>query len=954
MSYRELCVLLPCHGLEDFPVHHRGMEADNLLSAWTTPWHPALIASAGKAPTWRRADDPPSPLEETLLVVPHISRDDIPSGLANRVAEGRGTLVDQQQREAMLAAALEPLGDLGDRPHPDLVADFLALGYCFLQVELLTRQMRYASNLDEFRFRETLVQAARHAVEGNDEEARKQLATCFDLLGEERDHYYSVDAFLVDLTLLAPTTLGPSLSQQLASDSPQNLLLTGEILQQLADTEPETLQSLRNALEQDRVGLIGGEQRETPVPLESLETWRESLATGLETFEKILRRRPLVFGRRQYGLSPLMPQVLHRFDFHGALHATLDDGQFPEASQVKTRWEGVDGTAMDAIARVPLDAQQPGTFLSLALRLGESMDMDHVATLCLAHWPGHVSRWYDELRRITRYTAALGRFTTIEHYFRETVLPGHLDRFTSDQYRSPYLAQRLERHETDPISSAQQYWRETIHRRHETVLQGLHRVLTEVFPSPSQPTSTAPPDKSSPPTPSPSPLKQLSQTLQTQPGKTTQSGTTTPQGGGGGENGGYLVFNPSPFARRLALQFPSSAPLAESAECIAKEWTGDQVRAVVEVPSCGFAWLEGGEASQSELAKTQKIAKRRSRRNPLLAEEGVLRNEYFEARVHPETGGLLSIRSFTGRGNLLSQQLGFRLPPQPRPHGSENQPESPTQHYTRMVSQSQKVVTASAVHGEIRTEGVLIDEEQQEEVARFVQIMRVWRGKRNLELEIQLTPHRPPRADPWNSYYASRFAWGDEEALLARSFQETRQSTKLSRVEAPHYFEIDNGHQKVAVLTGGLPFHRIVGNRALDTLLIVHGESQRTFRLGIGVELSHPYLEALDLLSTPLVQSMPAPPHGAPSGWFFQTGVKNVELTHLEPLLEEGRCVGLRFRLLETAGVHTRLKLASLHPFRAARQINGLGRSLGECTLDEGRVTLSIARHEWIELEARW
>ena len=40
------------------------------------------------------------------------------------------------------------------------VADFFALGFSYLQVELLTRQMRYSSRLDEDRFRTDLIEAA--------------------------------------------------------------------------------------------------------------------------------------------------------------------------------------------------------------------------------------------------------------------------------------------------------------------------------------------------------------------------------------------------------------------------------------------------------------------------------------------------------------------------------------------------------------------------------------------------------------------------------------------------------------------------------------------------------------------------------------------------------------------------------------------------------------------------
>src|SRR6185369_11444716 len=96
-------------------------------------------------------------------------------------------------------------------PSADLAADFLALGYCYLQIELLTRQMRYASNLDETYFKGTAVTAAVAAVEGNIELAREKLSACFNVLAEERDHYYPVDAFVLDLNLTASTTLGKSL-----------------------------------------------------------------------------------------------------------------------------------------------------------------------------------------------------------------------------------------------------------------------------------------------------------------------------------------------------------------------------------------------------------------------------------------------------------------------------------------------------------------------------------------------------------------------------------------------------------------------------------------------------------------------------------------------------------------------------------------------------------------------
>ena len=66
-----------------------------------------------------------------------------------------------------------------------------------MQVELLTRQMRYASNLDEVYFNNTILAAAQAYVDADQQKTKELLQSCFDVLGEERDHFYPVDAHLM-------------------------------------------------------------------------------------------------------------------------------------------------------------------------------------------------------------------------------------------------------------------------------------------------------------------------------------------------------------------------------------------------------------------------------------------------------------------------------------------------------------------------------------------------------------------------------------------------------------------------------------------------------------------------------------------------------------------------------------------------------------------------------------
>ena len=80
--------------------------------------------------------------------------------------------------------------------------------------------MRYGSTIDAERFHEHLLTAANAAVAGN---ARRgphgALGLTFNVLVEARGKYYPVDTCLMDLTLVASTTLGASLRQELPARS---------------------------------------------------------------------------------------------------------------------------------------------------------------------------------------------------------------------------------------------------------------------------------------------------------------------------------------------------------------------------------------------------------------------------------------------------------------------------------------------------------------------------------------------------------------------------------------------------------------------------------------------------------------------------------------------------------------------------------------------------------------
>jgi alpha-mannosidase len=954
MKYAELIILAPCYSLEDFPMYPTGAEADGLLAAWTSLWHPALLAAAGGLPTLVRADTPPDQVRGRLLVVPTAGEAELDAEWPARAELEEAVLIrGRTDRPAILAHALQHL-DGGDAGVPaDLAEDFFALGFCYLQVQLLTRQMRYSSSLDEGRFRSDLLSAARAALQDDGQLARQHLAGCFDALADERNHYYPVDVYLVDLTVVAPETFGPALRAELAAGVPGNWLISGQTLQLLAEDDPPLAGRVREAVAAGSVGLIGGEQQELPQPLLSPETSLRQLRLGWETCRRVVGRPPAVFGRRRFGLTPDWPQLLSRLGYRGGLHATLDDGRFPESSQSKTCWEGSGGGCLDALARVPLDAARPESFLNLPAQLSESMDMDHVATRCFAHWPGRASPWYEDLRRAARFGTALGKFVTLATYFEETADTGQHDRFADDAYRSPYLQQAVSAGVSHPISWAVRYWRQLVAVDR---LRGLLTLLTG--------TGMAPTDI-------PEAMRRIEDLACRVDGQADyRSGEPdatldrdladcrrfllrSPDAGGeapaghepsGGASERLLVLNPCSFVRRMVVETSSIGTAAEVRPVYAAGPAGQRQLTIVDVPPMGLALLAPASPTRSG---------KRPDRTVSVVEDNGLRNEFLTARIDPATGALQSLADYTSGRPRLSQKLALRSVPPRTGHAWIDRKR--TASYSVMAADEVTVTENGMLRGEITTRGRLLDEAGHI-VARFVQRYALVRGSRVLELEIELRPEpgSEPGPEPWESYFACRFAWPDESALVARGTRLRKLETTARRLEAPLFVEIDSGRHRAVILTGGLPFHRRIGSRALDTLLIVRGETERNFRIGLGLDVAHPVRAAWQLLDAePLCLAAP-PTVTSPAAWLFHIDARNIIVTHWEPLIGDGALRGCRLRLLETEGHAARVRLRAFRSPRRARLLGFDGQPVADCHVEEDTVHVEMQAGQWRQLEVVW
>lgn len=1057
MNIEHLTVLLPCYTLEDLDLRRGADEAEQLLAAWTALWHPVLIHRAGCTPGWLSAEQPPPEPANHLLALPPCCEALLPDGWAQR-AEAAGSRVVRTERSRavtveLLLASLEPAaetpaagakaadvclppaepgGAASPQPtaraalpaDPELVADFFALGFCHLCVELLTRQLRYMSNLDQSSFQQKLLAAARDGLAGGHQAAREHIQAAFDLLYEAREYFYPVESYLIDLTLVANTTLGEPLRRELRSGRPCNLLLCAEMLEQLAAAEPETLAELRTALKRGTAAIAGAELREGPLPLlpPAAIAWR--IARGLSAFDKHLGLRPAVFARRRFGLTPMMPAILRGLGFLGALHQALDEGRFPAGNQSRIRWEGLDGTTIDAIGRVALDVSRAETFLRLPEVLGNAMDLDQTATVVLAHWAGRASPWYDDLKRAAGYTRALGSFVTLPRYFEQTGYSGQRVRYEADQYRSPYLRQAVAEGLPDPISRWVRYYRRRAVIAQLEALQLLAACCGGRRPSeaPTTPNASEDRDTSSAseahgastagedhsgrdsdedrgaraanqppcrvetsaraaehwagwstfdflvqavedsldqPRPTSAEQQTLDQRLDDELARAAARFAHALSGlprGSASRRQGAVVVNPTPFQRRACVELAGfGEELIPGGAVRLVEQRAEKVWALVDLPPMGFAWLgPQGDEPQSAAGAQRAAAgrrgwlrrlanKRSAEEQPPLAEENLLRNEFIEVSLDPVTGAIQAISDYKTRGPRLAQQLALRSPVAGAADAGEEC------HYSIMAAERIEVVSAGPLVGELLCCGRLVDREGVK-VAAFRQTTRLSRGSRVVELLIELDIERAPGPNPWDCYYASRFAWSDATASLYRAVNLADRPTEAALIEAPLMLDIRSAKTRTTILSAGLPYHRRFGLRKLDTLLIVAGESARRFRLGIGIDLPGPVAGAWQFLAPPpVVEEVAAP--GTAAGWLFLVEARNVMASGWQPFWDSAGLAGLRVQLWETEGRQTRLGLRACRPPRWARRIDPPDAPARPLAVEGDRVTIELAAHAWANVE---
>ena len=646
--------------------------------------------------------------------------------------------------------------------------------------------------------------------------------------------------------------------------------------------------------------------------------------------------------------------MLDQFNFAGAVHSTLDDGKFPQSSNCTIRWTGDDDRSILAVGDVPLSAADAGSFLGLGVRLGEAIDSAHIAAAVFVHWPDETCESFDDLVRIANYGPLLGEFTSLNEYFESVYDPGYSDSFTADEYRSPFLKQAIDARSKQPISSFISYWRQ--HYQLATcrallvqlcamakldsnqaadfqlqIDQLQNQIERQVNQSGTQDSGQAKPDADQR-------AESLLQSLLNEPSQKDASPDSTIR----------TIINPTSTRRRIETKTPSrrKGTLKKEPPIVLCDSQDQEAHWVVELPPMGSVMIDADSIKGEDQLRS----------DPLVGEGLKLRNEFFELLVDEKSGGIRSIQLYEKRVNLSSQQLSIRIPSS---SGTLEEPLSKAR-YATMVADKIELKMESQLAGRIVSTGRLMDENSV--LAEYEQSVRVARGNAVIELEISLDL-KESLSHSLNHYVCSRLAWKDESSRMIANASEIRHEVNTDWFHATNYLEIVQAPHRLTMLTGGLPFHRRVSRRMVDSVLVVGNETQRCFKFGLGVNISHPLSAAANRMTPTIEFPTLSGFNGQQAGknsssWLFHFNCKNILASWWQPFFDkEKRWAGVDIRLKETEGRAGRLGIVCPRQIASGEQTNFAGdflHSLDVASDDPSKLEMDFGRFDFFQISIRW
>ncbi len=900
--FDECCVLIPAATLEDFPSNAADFDARSMLAGWTVLWHPRLLAQSEQLPTWYRADSPPDVDGPRVVVVPTLSGDQIPRGYEAKCRKNPDCCwVSGEDREQMLQILkLDELPILKWENRSISVQDFFAAGFVSLQIQVMTRRLRYTSNLDEIHLQGRVVAAAKAFVNGDAEATAEALHDVFDCLSEERDHYFSSDPHLIDLTLLTPSTLDTFVDQQLAAilqspadanpaddsvhPTPCNVLIDHDVAMALKKTDGEQYREFCASICGGQIGWAGGDPDPTYcLDAMSLDQADQAIAAGHKLASEAIGSSPTVYSRFSGATPADVTPAIARMGYQGMIPIDFSRGSgFGDEAKVIRQGGGAE---IQALTAKPIDAGSDASFLNLGARLGESIDSGEIATALLVHWPGNECESFRDLKTAASWSLALGKFWKLEDYFTAGEHPYH---HGSARAVSPnacsLLTDSVQQQVANPISRQATAFADCV--RGETA--GLLRGMVDLV--------AGKPDQHSH-----GDLTQLASQFARSSGATPLSGNTAQK------VTSMLCVNPQGCGCRDLLRLDGNPPAAAK-HIYGASAEGSASMVSIDIPAYGFARAEVGSSSGKQGSLWGRLFSPRKE----IADGTALRNEFMEVSISPQTGGIQGVYSGQTRGNRFSMRL-VRVTSEAGEAGEDA---------AHMVADQVRVVSSSESAGEIEARGKLLDADSKV-IAAYSLVYRLSRGSRQIQVSGSLTSESEFQGDPWRNYLGLRVAVSSEAAIVRLLVRDKIHRSRSQRMVSPLGLVIDEAERQTLISTAGLAFHRKVGDRFIDTLLVVEGEACEIFKLSYGFDVPAPVATAKAFITGSLQVPVEKPQSLPPRGWIAFASPPDVMITHLQIRQREDGRLAATIRAIQTRSQSANITLRFCRDVQFASILDG-------------------------------
>lgn len=1004
MSQHELILLSPYRYPGQYPLTLANEDMASWLNGFSVLWHPALLYGAKEPPKVDQPYDHEQPRVGVVYVLPESPPVYLPDDWKERVQNVGSVVIHatpdrtatlQHLQEVMLAPEAPNLGlkEAFELP-ADLLSLFFGLGWGHLLQATLAEAMEHENLLDASGFWEEVQKSigtmlapeppaespAPPVEDSREPTAEATVSPAEDLPIETpsgpdsstpddqppppetppenqwlvhlqqaaqkllmaREVLYPVAIHLLDLHLLDEASFDRPLPSSLELGVPTNFLASAELLEKLSLKHLERFELLKSQIKNGLAEVIGGAYQEREEGLLPLDSQLWNIRQGLEAARRLLDTDIRVYARKKFGFTPQTPLHLSTHGITKMLFLTFDDSAaVPTYATTMASWSSPDGKQVDGMTRAPKPAGDAETYFNLGHSWFKTTREDHNATLFLLHKDEPETPWFRDLMALHRLAPVLGTWNLMSRYLTEIMAGEYPNALQADDFHHDILSQRHEAKLSDPISAFPRHWR--LRRRIDAcwTFAALHRSLAGAK-DPLQVEDH---------------LESIERVFETQaeigtePGGLEEIETTITrsladrlQSRAQADRPGYLLLNPCPFARRVALELEGGRwPLPIEGPVKACQLEGSNLRVVAEVPAFGFAWIgREGPPGTAAMASRIKLG------DPKLH---TIRNEFFEVEVDTITGGLKAIRDLKTRINRLGQQLVFNP-------GS------------RMVAREVKVTSVGPALGEIVSEGTLIGLQDQV-FANFRQRFRIWLGRPLLEMRIEIEPLLPAAGYPWHAYFGSRFAWRDERSLVLRGWDYQRYATTHPRPQSPEYLDLRMGPYGTTIFTQGLPFLQKQENRMADVILSCEGESATAFELGISLDREHPMLTAYGMMSPlGIVPTTKGPPHIGASGWLFHLDMPNLLVTRLLPGKREttaspenateetsetiGPADAITAQMLECTGNSGHAEFRCVRNPKRAVILNGKGEVLVDAGVNGDAVMLEVSPNDWVQVQVEF